>query len=139
MVVQMDHWFEEKIPVLSVYSVDKKTGASTACLSKGVTEFAVQWVLRWLEMMQFTNIILRTDQEVSVKAIAARARDSSKYVIELQEAPVQSHQAMGGVERYHRQIQELVRVVRIGLETSLATQLAASVPLVAWLVRHSSW
>ena len=32
----------------------------------------------------------RTDQKISVKAIAVRKRDSSKHVIELQEAPVQN-------------------------------------------------
>ena len=57
----------------------------------------------------------------------------------LEEAPIASHQSLGGVERFHRWVQEMLRTHKHQLEMALGIPLEANVGLASFLVRHCSW
>ena len=80
-----------------------------------------------------------TDQDVSIWRLAQRAQQGRAQPTLLEEAAIQSHQALGGVERYHCLLQEQLRVIKSGLERTLGVALAAGPPLASWLIRRASW
>ena len=57
----------------------------------------------------------------------------------LEPSPTHSHQSMGGVERFHRSLQEECRVLKTMIEQKLGVEYPRTVPAVAWLVRHAAW
>ena len=75
-----------------------------------------------------------------MQAVLHEAQKKRGVATFVEEAPIASHASVGGVERYHRLLQEEVRALKLGLERNLAGKvLVSSHPLAAWLVRHASW
>ena len=50
-----------------------------------------------------------------------------------------SHQSLGAVERFHRTIQEEIRVLRLEVEKRGKFVVKLEDPLVTWLVHHAGW
>ena len=73
-----------------------------------------------------------------MKAIAPEIRDERVRSAELQEAPVQAHQALCGIECFHRHMQEFACMIKANLEAKLGAQLGTELGLVRWLIWHSS-
>ena len=46
---------------------------------------------------------------------------------------------MGGVSRFHRMLQEEVRVLRAEIETHYSEKFAETLGESRWLVRHACW
>ena len=50
-----------------------------------------------------------------------------------------SHQSLGGVERFHRLVQEMVRTHKKQLEESVGHEIKPTIGIGSWLVRHCCW
>jgi hypothetical protein len=138
-VIQVDHTFMESVTVLSMYSVDFQCGAATAVPSKGMHDFTVAWLVRRIAALGFVDVRLRSDPDVSVKALVAAVQKSRHAVTLVEEGPVKSSQSIGGVERFHRLLQEECRVVRTQLEKDLGCVIDPNAHIGTWIIRHASW
>jgi len=103
-------------------------------------DYPMQWLRRRLMVWQLRDIRLRSDQGAPVTAVVRRVQSTRVDVKSLvEEAPVASHQSCGGVERWARLIGEEIRAMRRQLELDLGSEVGEDWPIVAWLVRCSSW
>ncbi len=66
--------------------------------------------------MGIENWRLRTDPEESMVAVAKQMQHKWMSKMILEKAPVASHQSIGGVERYHRMLQDEVRTIKLECE-----------------------
>ena len=122
-------------------AVHRHAGFATVVPLKGPSNYAVQWVLRHLRELGEggAELRLRGDQEPALQAVLHEVQKKRGVATFVEEAPIASHASVGGVERYHRLLQEEVRALKLGLERNLAGKvLVSSHPLAAWLVRHAS-
>jgi hypothetical protein len=110
-------------------------------MSKQAEQYVIKRVVRQLENWQLQDIILRTDQEPSIKAIALKVREQRAEYAKtvLQESLRRSHQSLGAAERWHRTLQEEMRVIRLQLDQQMAGELQSSDMAAVWLVRHAAW
>jgi hypothetical protein len=139
-VVQQDHTNIEDMIALALYSPDRKRGAVTLCPSKHIGPYVECWALAHLSRLGFGDIRLRTDPDVSMKSLASKIKEGMKGSrVMLEETAVQPHASLGGVERYHLEVQEEMRALKGYLERQFNLKLPSQKCLVAWLLRHASW
>ena len=89
--------------------------------------------------MGVTTCRIRTDPEETIVAVAKQVQQRWPSKMILEKTPIASHQSIGGVERFHRMIQDQVRTIKIEVEQALKTEIASGLPVVTWIVRHASW
>ena len=98
----------------------------------------VQWVMK-LGQFGIGEAKIRTDAE---HAIVARAREVTKQRQQrtlVETAPEADHQAIRGVERYHRALQDQARALKLQVEVDFNVKLNVAVAAAKWLVRHAAW
>jgi len=89
-VVQMDYTFVEVLKILTMYLVGRSLGAATMVQSKGAEDYAVSWAVKVLQVWQVEEVIIRTDQEPSIQAVAGQIRDRRAQSTTLQSVPRRS-------------------------------------------------
>ena len=86
-----------------------------------------------------TKCILQTDSESSIKHLTTKLAQRHLGVC-LRTTAVGSSASNGGVERYHRSVQGLVRTTKHALETTAPEfKMKAKSDLATWAVRHAAW
>ena len=139
MEFQMDHAYLEQCVFLSLYCMRYKAGGATMAPTKGVHDFIVRWCIRRMEDFEAKDVRLRTDSDASVCAIAARIKAARKDRTRCESTPIRSSQSLGGVERFHRTIEEQCRVLKLELEARFGSELALDIGFGSWLLRHAAW
>ena len=137
-VFEVDYTFVDVLKILAHYSVEKGCGGATVVEAKGPGEFVVVWLMKQLDIIGVTDVILQADPEKALHALLARVRDRRTHSTMIQEAPRRSKQSMGGVSRYHRRLQEQIRAQKLELERRMNTTIDSALPIVPWLVRHAA-
>jgi len=112
-VFEVDYTFVDVLKILAHYSVEKGCGGATVVEAKGPGEFVVVWLMKQLDIIGVTDVILQADPEKALHALLARVRDRRTHSTMIQEAPRRSKQSMGGVSRYHRRLQEQIRAQKL--------------------------
>ena len=138
-MVQMDYTFTDGVTILDMYVNTIRCGAGTVVEKKGVTKFAVQWTLKKLEQFGLVDVKIRTDPEHSIVAVAQEIRKLRTQKTLVEATPEADHQAIGGVERFHRTMQDQLRALKLQVELNLEILLKADMATTKWLVRHASW
>ena len=92
-----------------------------------------------MEQFALTNVKLRTDPEHSIMALAQQVRKLREHKTLGETTPEADHEAIGGVERFHRTMQDQLRALKMQAETNLQMTLKADMATTKWLVRHASW
>ena len=138
-VVQMDFFFIESLVGLSIYATELGIGSTSGVASKSVSTFAVNWATHIFSFLGLSRIILQTDAEASVRALAEKIAQKRSETTQLRVAPVRSHESQGGVERWHRQVEEQFRVVKSQLEKQIQATITPTMAICVWLLRHASW
>ena len=108
-LLEMDYMYFNEIKVLTMVFVTRHDGAATVIDQKGPRPFAIEWAVQRLQRSRITEFRLRTDQEVSIEAVAKAIQSRWSHAITLESSPRYSHQSMGSVERFHRLLQEECR------------------------------
>jgi hypothetical protein len=95
-----------------------------------------------IEWLGHTRIILKTDNEPAVQALAKQALELAKVEVkELEQAttenpPAYDSQANGGTEVGVRVIRGMMRTLKLCLEQRLDKHIPVSHPVMAWLLEH---
>ena len=97
------------------------------------------WITKRLSAIKIESCRLRTDPEESMVALAKQVHNKWMSKMILEKTLVASHQSIGGVERFHRMIQDQVRTIKIEIEQALKAEIASNLPVATWTVRHASW
>ena len=80
---------------------------------------------------------VRTPSIIVAVAKAVASQRTQRTLLET--APEADHQAIGGVERDHRALQDQVRVLKLQVEADFIVKLSVSMAASKWSVRHAAW
>ena len=130
---------ENNVPVLVV--LDEKTGCAFASVvAKGNNAHAVNVVVEALRFTGRLKVILHTDGEPSIRALADAAAKQWNKEAQIQTAPRDSHASNGAVERCILEVSRQVRTVVHALESRYPGFKVKTTSLVyPWAVRHAAW
>ena len=138
-IVQMDYTLIDGVTILDMYVNTIRCGAGTVVEKKEITKFAVQWTLKKFEQFGLVDVKIRTDPEHSIVAVVQEIRKLRTQKTLVEATPEADHQAIGGVERFHRTMQDQLRALKLQVELNLEISLKADMATTKWLVRHASW
>ena len=130
---------ESNVPVLVV--IDERTGCVFASVvAKGANPHAINVVVEALRFTGRQKVLLHTDGEPSIRALADAAAKQWGKEAQIQTAPRDSHASNGAVERAILEVSRQVRTVVNALETRYPKYKVKPNSLIyPWAVRHSAW
>ena len=131
------------LPILVM--VDQETGCTfSAVVSKGVNPYSVHMVVELLKFLGFLGrqkVILMTDGEPAIKALAEAAARQIGTGAQLQHGPKETHgPSNGAAERAVLEVARQVRTLVHAVETKYPGLHSVNEDVIyPWLVRHASW
>ena len=130
---------ESAIPVLVI--TDEKTGCVfSGVVTKGVNPYAVHLVVEALKFLGRQRVILFTDSEPSIKALAEAVSKEFKGEVQLMASPRESHASNGLAERAILEIAKQSRTLVSAVESRFpGFKLQPSEKHLPWLVRAAAW
>ena len=127
------------MPMLVAKSTRSGRVSATALESKGVTAHAVRFFAEVMMRTGLRKFINFSDNESSLLLLKAAAARSVKGLEAIpRECPVGDHQANGHAESAVRQVKDMMRTIRIGLERNLGQILDETDPILTWLPTFSA-
>ena len=113
---------------------------STVAETKGPTDmFATMWVVKMLNFLGHSDIILQCDPEPSFIKWAESVKSKRTERTVTRSSPRRSHQSNGGVENYQKQLQGQVRTMLAAMQEHTQYRPSADNALMRWIVRHAAW
>ena len=100
------------------------------CASCGSVNLCGGLMLARLQCFGLTKLKLRSGQDNVSLALVARVAAKRPQPTISEQAPVRSHQSLGGVERWHRLLQEQVRTIRLQLEDGIKGALTSDMDVM---------
>ena len=88
--------------------------------------------------MAYKRLVLRSDQEPAITALAEAIKQHCQTEIVLEMAPKADKNANGHAERAVQAVEGQTRAIKIELEDRVGCEIAPDKPIVAWMVRHAA-
>ena len=107
--------------------------------AKGNDAFAVNFVLGTLNEVGYNRLILKSDNEPSIKALKAQVKGASKMDVTLEESKTGDHQSNGLAEVAVRETKRQCRSMKSSLQEKLNCEIDEMHPLLIWIARHSNF
>lgn len=85
------------------------------------------------------DVKLHNDSEHAIVAMAHEVKRLREPSTVLEVTPEAGRQAIGGVERFHRILQNQTRALKLQTDKKLNIATNAEAATTKWLVRHDSW
>ena len=109
-------------------------------VNKGVDKYAVHLVTEALRSTGRQRVILMTDAEPSIRALAEAASKEWGKECHIQVAPRESHASNGAAERAILELAKQARTVTGALEHHFPEyKVMPNHKKYGWLIRHSAW
>ena len=119
---------------------DHKSGAAfSGVVNKGVDPYGLAIVTEALKFCGRQKVVIMSDGERSIRALAEAAAKSWGKEAALQTSAKGSHQSNGAVERAILENAKQVRTVINAFEMRFGIKVQVEDQYFPWLVRHSSW
>ena len=130
---------EGTVPVLVI--TDEKTGCVFAgAVAKGVNAYALHLVTEALKFTGRQKVILLTDAEHSIRALAEAAAKEWGKECQLQVAPRESRASNGAAERAILELARQARTLVSGLEHHFPEfKMLPTHKTYSWIIRHAAW
>ena len=131
---------EESIPVLVMRDRETRMLSAHAVPLKGaVVEWTAQQVVRDLERLgHHGRLVVRSDQEAALRSLVSEvARLRGDAVTIPEHSAVGDSQGNGFIERAVRTVEEMVRTLKLDLETRISQKLNITHKVILWLVEHA--
>ena len=131
---------EESIPVLVMRDRETRMLSAHAVPMKGaIVEWTAQQVVRDLERLgHHGRLVVRSDQEAALRSLVSEvARLRGDAVTILEHSAVGDSQGNGFIERAVRTVEEMVRTLKLDLETRISQKLNITHKVIPWLVEHA--
>ena len=115
-----------------------QTGA-TCCERKGPTAYFIPLLVDFVKNVGFRRIILKCDNEPSMKALQDAMIHSCVGADVIPQGPLEGdHMANGRVELAVREVKRQCRTLRISAEQNTSVRIADDSPLFSWLLRFAA-
>jgi hypothetical protein len=119
-----------------------QSGASCVlqCARKGASdEYSIHVLVQWLERIGHKRVILQTDNEPSIRAVARAVKKKCSADIILRTSLVGSSASLGVGETIQGIIAGQFGTLKAELESNAKISIGLNSALVPWLVRHGPW
>ena len=128
-------------------AIDTTSGAilTVPVQKKGSSDlYAVESVCHWLKDLCYPRIVIRSDNEPSIRDFVGKVVSVSNakgdHLQLVQEAsPGHSTQSNGETERAVHTTDGILRTMRGDTETTVGQRLDAEHPVLVWMLRHTGW
>ena len=132
----------EGVTLPTLVGIDYNTEWISAYMvsKKGFDKYALFCVVRDIEQSGYNRMILKSDQENSMTDIinAVKREGAEDIDVMTEKSPVGEHQSNGEVERAIQSVQELMRVMKLALQSRYKSRIRGDHPILPWLVRHAA-
>ena len=129
---------EKGMPIIVIKDSESKTQLARVVPKKGVDPYAVDRIKRDIDQFGYKTIILKSDQENSIKALKQAIKDSSSVELRMEESPVGEHQSNGSIENAIRDIKSQFRTLKGALDTRYQNKYSGEHPSIPWMFKHSA-
>ena len=109
----------------------------------GTDRYAVEKLRGDIAWLGYTKVTLKSDNEPAITSLLTEALKGLR--VEAIEQATEAHppaydsKANGSIENAVRQLQGLLRTLKLCLEDRIGKKIPTEHPLLAWLVRHTTW
>lgn len=137
---QTDEERERELPGLQVK--DEHSGMMWACQvpAKGADPFAVDFLLGVLTECGYKRIILKSDNENSIKALKAKVKEAATSVeVLLEEGKTGDKPSTGAVEVAVRETKRLCRTLKSYLQEKIGEEIPDRHAILTWIARHTNF
>ena len=143
-VLAMDYFFffskdEQGLPHLQVRDSHTNMCWSSAVPAKGADPFAVNFVLNILDEVGYRKLVMKSDNERSIKSLKSAVKAASKMDIVLEESKTGDSQANGLAEVSVRETKGQCRAMKSALQEKLGMEVPDAHPVLTWLARHANF
>ena len=129
---------EKGMPIIMMKDSESKMKLARVVPKKGVDPYAVDRIKRDIEQMGYKNIIFKSDQENSIKALKQAVRDTTSVEILMEESPVGEHQANGSIENAINDIKSQFRTLKDAMDTRYQHKYDGNHSSIPWLIKHAA-
>ena len=145
--ISMDYMFFVKeteneeangLPTLVIRDDKSKMCWARVVKKKGIEEYTVRTVNKFLGMLGYTRIIMKSDNEPSVLSLKDEIKRTSGVEIVPEESPAYESKSNGEIEREIQNVQEQFRAMRDALETKVKERIPKGHKMIPWMVAHAS-
>jgi hypothetical protein len=128
-------------------AIDTTSGAmlTVPVQKKGSSDlYAVESVCHWLKELGYPRIVIRSDNEPSIrdfvgKVVSVSNAKGDHLQIVQETSPRHSSQSNGAAERAIQTTDGILRTMKDDIETTVGQRLDAKHPVLAWMLRHTGW
>ena len=131
---------DDVLTILAMKEKPFQSVGATVLPDKSASEFAVATIIGYLDFWGHQEVMIKCDQEYSMKRIAEslqERRRPRRTIVEC--SPTGSHQSNGVVENAHCHLEGLLRTMRSELMEKTGVNVNVKSLLAPWLVRHCAW
>ena len=95
---------------------------------------------REVNISGYSQLIFKSDQEPAIRELIAAVRRERPVGVEImiEESPVGEHQSNGEVERAIQSVQEMMRTMKLALQSRYKSRIRSDHPILPWLVTHAA-
>ena len=112
--------------------------------AKGRNEFTVSRIVEAVRWLGFSRIILKSDNEPSIRALVKDALAAVRVECDIDEAKPEhstpyDSQSNGGIENAIRNLRRQMRSIRSCLEERISAKIEPTSALIQWMLPHAAW
>ena len=123
------------LPILIVKDRRSKAIWSVPVPAKGTTHpYPARALVNILDSMGYKRVILKSDQEASIKALCEVVKNGWRGEVVPENSPKYESPSNGEVERAVQEIQGLATTFKEAVEQRIGTSLAKELPILAWII-----
>lgn len=143
-VVGFDYCFlrddddDKTLTVLVTKDMDSRVLFADVCPEKGATEFSVELAVANIDRLGRTRVAIKADQEPALTNLVSCIKRAREHETLTDKSPVGESASNGGTEKGVQQVEEQVRVLRLGLQQRLGQKVPTHHPVTAWLIPHAT-
>ena len=104
---------------------------------KGANEFVVAQIVNDIDLMGYTEIIFKTDNESSIVALQQTVKQKRQHKIVLENSIKGASQTNGFIENANRTVAAQIRTMRSALNTNLGCKVHRDHTSMTWLVKYA--
>ena len=105
---------------------------------KGAHPYAVKCLASDIGRLGHQTLVMKSDDEPSIKALKEAARSERPERVIMEESPVHDSASNGAVENTIQQVQGQFRTMKDSLESRIGARILEDSPIVPWLVMHAA-
>ena len=129
---------ENGMPTIVIKDSKSKVSWARVLKRKGVEVYSVKVLSKFLSLMGYKRIIMRSDNEPAILALKEELKKNTEVEIVPEESPAYESKSNGEIEREIQAVQEQFRVMKDGLESRLGKRIPRGHVMIPWLVAHAS-